>query len=232
MGECRTSREVDNIPTSRYSSTAVPTTRGADSRRTFIAVATELIRRNGYVATTVDEICARAGLTKGAFFHHFKTKDELGEACLVQWDQGAVAMEARAPFQSMSDARARAIGYMDFYIALFGNPNLLTSCLAGTTVQEVADSNPPLRDAANACFVNAGGRFCALLDAACRGARPRVDTASLASLWMATIQGSLILSKASQDGAVVRKNLEHVKSYIAAHIPLRSKRRGIKGAAS
>lgn len=208
------------------------TPRGADSRATFIAVATELIRRNGYVATTVDEICARAGLTKGAFFHHFKTKDELGEACLSAWDQSAAAMEARAPFQTISDVRAQAIGYMDFYIALFDNPNLLKSCLAGTTVQEVADTNPPLRDAANACFVNAGGRFRALLDAACRGARPRVDTASLAALWMATIQGSLILSKASQDGAVIRKNLEHVKAYIAGHIPRRSKRRGIKGAAS
>jgi hypothetical protein len=44
---------------------------------------------------------------------------------------------------------------MDFYIAMFDDPAIVKSCLAGTTVQEVADSNGPLRDAANVCFVNA-----------------------------------------------------------------------------
>lgn len=203
--------------------------RGAATRQNLIAVATDLIRRNGYMATTVDEICARAGVTKGAFFHHFETKDRLAEACLEQWDRGAAVMESRGAFQTVADARKRALGYMDFYIGIFDNPNLVKSCLAGTTAQEVADTNPPLRHAANVCFDNAIGRFQAFLDDACRGSRRRVDTASLAALWMATIQGSLILSKASQDAAVIRRNLEHVKTYIAGHLPPRSRRRPKQG---
>ncbi len=184
-----------------------------------MAVATELIRRHGYMATTVDDICARAGVTKGGFFYHFKTKDQLAEACLAQWDAGAAAMESRAPFQAAAQPYDRALGYMDFYISLFDNPALLTSCLAGTTVQEVADTHPSLRDAANVCFVNASGRFRALLDQASARRQPRVDTASLASLWMATVQGSLILAKASQNPSVIRRNLEHVRSYIASQLP-------------
>ena len=113
--------ELTNIPTSLYVS-GVPRDRGAETRETFVAVATDLIRRNGYTATTVDDICAGAGLTKGAFFHHFKTKDDLVSACLTQWDAGAAALEANGPFQTLTDPRQRALGYMDLYIAIFDDP--------------------------------------------------------------------------------------------------------------
>ena len=197
----------------------MPQERAAVTRNALIAAATELIRRNGYTATTVDEVCAQAKVSKGAFFHHFKTKDQLVEAALGRWDAGAAAMEANAPFHAAKTPRARVAGYMDLYISVFDNPAVMKSCLAGTTVQEIADTNTPLRDAAELCFSSARDRFKTLLDDACRGSRKRIDTASLASLWMATIQGSLILFKASQDPAVIRRNLQHVKSYIESQLP-------------
>jgi TetR/AcrR family transcriptional repressor of nem operon len=202
----------------------VPQQRAVATRAAIVSAASELVRRNGYTATTVDGICAQAQVSKGAFFHHFKSKDEAVEEALGQWDAGAAAMEARAPFQSARSPRARVLGYMDLYISVFDNPALMKSCLAGTTVQEIADTNTTLRDAAHVCFAGARDRFTALLDDACRGSRRRVDTASLAALWMATIQGSLILFKASQDAAVIHRNLEHVKTYIASQLPKGVKR--------
>ena len=44
-----------------------------------------VIRTKGYSATSVDELCAAAGITKDAFFHHFKSKDELGVAAADRW---------------------------------------------------------------------------------------------------------------------------------------------------
>ena len=44
-----------------------------------------LVRRQGYAATSVDEICAAAGVSKGAFFHHFASKEALGIAAAEQW---------------------------------------------------------------------------------------------------------------------------------------------------
>ena len=111
-----------------------------------------------------------------------------------------------------------ALACMDFYIGLFSNARLLKSCLVGTTVQEVSQTHRALRDAAHECFVGAEQRFKALLDAACGKRKRRPDTASLAQLWMATIQGSLILAKASQDESVIPRNLEHVKEYIEMQI--------------
>lgn len=189
-------------------------TRKTDTRDKLIRAGTELFRRNGYVATTVDEICQHADVTKGAFFHHFESKEALAEACLVQWDCQASAMEAAAPFQAIDDPLKKLLGSMDFYIGQFENPKLLKSCLAGTTVQDVSETHPTLRKAADACFVNAESRFAALLDAAGRSRGKRLDSASLARLWMATLQGALILSKASRDESVISSSLKHVKEYI------------------
>lgn len=209
---------LTNIPVSWYFYGVVQE-RAAATRHKLILAATELIRRKGYIATTIDHICEHSGVTKGAFFHHFKTKEELAEACLAEWDRMAAAMEEGAPFQRAADPRRRVLGYMEFFTGVFDDPKILKSCLAGTTAQEVADTNPPLRRAANVCFRNAEKRFQALLDDACKGARRPVDTASLATLWIAAVQGSLILFKASQDASVIRRNLEHVKQYIAGFLP-------------
>jgi TetR/AcrR family transcriptional repressor of nem operon len=204
----------------------VPQARAIATRSKLLQSATELIRRQGYAATTIDRVCADSGITKGAFFHHFKTKEELAEACLLAWDQMAAAREAGARFQRAADPRRKVLGYMEFFAALFDDPQTPKSCLAGTTVQEVAGTNPALRAAANLCFQNAGKRFQVLLDCACRTSRRRVNTASLASLWIATLQGSLILAKASRDAAVIRRNLEHVKQHIAGFLPRRGARKG------
>jgi TetR/AcrR family transcriptional repressor of nem operon len=209
---------LTNIPVSWYLLRVVQD-RAAATRQKLIQGATELIRKKGYVATTLDHVCQHSAVTKGAFFHHFKTKEELAEACLVAWDSMAAAMEEGAPYQRMASGRAKAIGYMEFFIGVFDDPKILKSCLAGTTAQEVSDTNPALRDAANVCFQNAEKRFQALLDDACKTLRKPVDTASLAALWVATIQGSLILFKASQDPFVIRRNLKHLKQYIAGFLP-------------
>jgi TetR/AcrR family transcriptional repressor of nem operon len=185
-----------------------------NAREKLIASATELVRRNGYVATTVDEICAEAGVTKGAFFHHFASKEALAEACLETWTRNFMAMIDAAPFHSIGDPVEKLIGCMDFFIAALGNPQFVKSCLAGTVVQEVSESHPVLRAGAQACFAAGEQRVRDLLDAVCRARGLELDTTSIAKLWVGTIQGSFLLAKASRDDAVVATSLGHVKRYI------------------
>ena len=127
---------------------------GENAREKLLVAGTDLFRRHGFVATSVDQICTEAGVTKGAFFHHFDTKEALAEACLAAWDERFKAMFAAAPFQSIDDPLERLLTAIDFFVAVFSNPQMHKSCLAGTTVQEVAETHPVLRDAAQACFAS------------------------------------------------------------------------------
>ncbi len=53
-----------------------------ETRLNILQKAFDLIYKNGYQTTSVDEIIATTQVTKGAFYYHFKTKDEMGLAIL------------------------------------------------------------------------------------------------------------------------------------------------------
>jgi TetR/AcrR family transcriptional regulator, transcriptional repressor for nem operon len=44
------------------------------SKEKLLDAALQVIRTKGYTATRIEDICEAAGLTKGSFFHHFKSK--------------------------------------------------------------------------------------------------------------------------------------------------------------
>lgn len=193
--------------------------RSEATKRNLIGAATELVRRKGYNATSVDDICQQAGITKGAFFHHYSSKEALVEAALSAWHDGVAEQLKDAPFQRLKDPRKRVLGFMDFFIAAFSQPEMLKSCLAGTTVQEAAETHPRLRDAANHCFSGLEQSFGTLLAEATSSSRKKPDIAGLASLWVAVMQGSLILYKASRDEQVIARNLTQIRDHIAAQLP-------------
>jgi TetR/AcrR family transcriptional regulator, transcriptional repressor for nem operon len=210
---CSGTTPLDTIPTGRYV-VGMPKIVGESAREKLLTAGTDLFRRQGFVATSVDEICTEAGVTKGAFFHHFQTKEALAEACLAAWDERFKAMFAAAPFQAIDQPLEKLLAALEFFAGLFDDPNMLKSCLAGTTVQEVAETHPVLREAAQNCFLSGERHFQALLNDACCARGLKLDTASLARLWMATMQGSFLLCKASGDPSIVSTNLRHFTHYI------------------
>jgi TetR/AcrR family transcriptional repressor of nem operon len=192
----------------------MPKEHAENCREKLLEAGTELFRRRGYLGTTVDDICNAARVTKGAFFHHFETKEMLAEACLSAWEQRITNLHAAAPFQAVADPREKLFACIDFFIGVFSNPDMVKSCLAGTTAQEVSESHPVLRDAAQACFAKGEAHFQKLLDAASEQAGLALDTASLSQLWMATLQGSILLAKASREDSVIPENLRHFRRYM------------------
>ena len=84
-------------------SAAPVTPKGAATRAFLLQVAAEMFAERGYVETTMAELIARSGLTKGAFYFHFSSKDQLALAVIEekqrQWVdsvQAAISAESRA----------------------------------------------------------------------------------------------------------------------------------------
>lgn len=59
--------------------------KGEETKEKILKFATECFSEKGYDATSVDEICKRAGISKGGFFHHFPTKQALFMEILNNW---------------------------------------------------------------------------------------------------------------------------------------------------
>ena len=65
-----------------------PQQRGEETRSNILTAATECFAQHGYDATGVNEICQRAGVTKGAFYHHFPSKQAVFTELLNRWLDG------------------------------------------------------------------------------------------------------------------------------------------------
>ena len=59
----------------------IPQDQAEASKELFLRAATQLINEQGYLGASVEKISARLNVTKGAFYHHHQTKDELVVAC-------------------------------------------------------------------------------------------------------------------------------------------------------
>jgi AcrR family transcriptional regulator len=68
------------------------TSRGVETQHTILNTALELFSKNGYDATSVAEICTQANISKGAFYHHFPSKQELFLVLLRTWLQDVDGM--------------------------------------------------------------------------------------------------------------------------------------------
>ncbi|MER5637814.1 ScbR family autoregulator-binding transcription factor [Kitasatospora sp. NPDC002227] len=75
------------------------------TRREIIKAAAEVFERRGYAAATMAEIIAAAGVTKGAVYFHFASKEELAQAVIdVQSDWVDTGLEPAPGFQAVIDA--------------------------------------------------------------------------------------------------------------------------------
>ena len=178
--------------------------------------AINVVRQKGYAATTVEDICASAGLTKGSFFHHFKSKEQSILAATDRWNDFAEKLFAEAAYRNASDPRDRVLGYVDLRIEMMRGDLADITCFLGTLVQETYATSPAIRAACGHGIDLHADVVAHDIAAAKTLHAPGADwqPASLARFTQATIQGAFVLAKASGDPDVATDCLRHLRRYL------------------
>jgi TetR/AcrR family transcriptional repressor of nem operon len=186
------------------------------TKEKLLEAAQQLMLAKGFPATTVDEICAAAGFTKGSFFHYFESKEQLGKEVLDRFHCSVQQRIQQGSFRKKSDPLQRVYGYVDRFIEMSKNPELPSGCLLGNFTQELSDTHPEIRSLCAQRFAEWAAVFKQDLDEAKAkyASTAPFDTQSLAEYLIAVLEGSLILAKAKQDRGVFEQNLQHFKRYI------------------
>lgn len=176
-----------------------------------------MIRKKGFSGTTVDDLCKAAAVTKGAYFHHFDSKEALGVAAAQFWTETTSALFADAPYHAPDDPLERVLAYVEFRKAIIDGAPAEFTCLAGTMAQETYESFPAIRDAcAKSIFSHAATlepdiQSAMIAHGLSEGAW---SAQSLARHTQAVLQGAFILAKATGDREVARESVDHLKRYI------------------
>jgi TetR/AcrR family transcriptional repressor of nem operon len=187
-----------------------------ESRLRLLSAAVHTIRSKGYAATTVDDICREAGVTKGSFFHHFKTKDDLALAAVRHWEKATGAFFASAPYHQAQNPFDRLLGYLDFRAAILTGELPDYTCLLGTLVQETYFTHPQLRAACEQALASHIQVLSRDVQAAkdLYGADAAWTAESVVTFIQAVLQGSFIFAKATQGPEVTRECIEHLRRYL------------------
>lgn len=115
--------------------------KAAATRLNILHKAFELIYAKGYQTTSIDEIIATTKVTKGAFFYHFKSKDEMGLAIINEVLKPTMEESFIKPLENAMEPIA--VIYQMIYDLLLNNEflKLEYGCPAGNLTQEMTPWN-------------------------------------------------------------------------------------------
>jgi len=187
-----------------------------DTKTKLLDAGMQVIRCKGYAATTVDDLCREAGVTKGAFFHHFKSKEDMAVASAAHFGAMAEGLFSHAGYRDLADPLDRLLGYVDFRKSILRGEVSNFTCLLGTLVQEAYETNPAIRAACDQ-YISA---HAATVEAdiaevmRVRGMVPGWSASSLALYIQSVLQGSFILAKAKHGPAVAADCIDHLRRYL------------------
>jgi TetR/AcrR family transcriptional repressor of nem operon len=169
----------------------------------------------GYPATTVDEICEAAGVSKGSFYHFFKSKQELALAMLEHHTAGTMeTLEAGLDLTGLSGAE-RAIRYVQ-HVEQGAEETWREGCLIGSFALELAETNPEIRARISQIFRDLADHFERIFTPLCQAHRgPRTPAPrELAEQFIAVIEGGVVLSRAHMDRRFVPQAIRCFRRYL------------------
>jgi AcrR family transcriptional regulator len=94
-------------------------------RAQLFEAALQVCAEKGYFNTRVEDIAQRAGLSKGALYHHFSSKQELFLALFSEMMEGFIALMTRAMEQSPSASQALRAAVRQFVEGFEQQPGLM-----------------------------------------------------------------------------------------------------------
>lgn len=185
-----------------------------DAKAKLLDAALSVIRSKGLAATSVDDLCRAAEVTKGGFFHHFPSKEALAVAAAAHFGEMAEGL-FDAPWREAADPAARVLGYVALRREIIRGETADFTCLLGTMVQEAYASAPAIRAACEAGIRGHALRLAPDIVAALEAAGPAdVDAEGLALHVQAVIQGAFILAKATGEASVAAASIDHLTRYL------------------
>ncbi|EDT41832.1 TetR/AcrR family transcriptional regulator [Burkholderia ambifaria] len=177
----------------------------AATRARVVEVAAQTFARNGIRATGVAEIMAAAGLTHGAFYRHFESKEQLvAEACAVTLESLVGSAESVA-----GQEQGRFLSHLESFLTSDCNDGGLAGCPFVAMGSELARADAETRRIATE-------GFCNLVDLiATRYSHMSGESARAAAIYtLTTMIGAVTMSRIVDDSALSNQIIETAKAHL------------------
>jgi TetR/AcrR family transcriptional regulator, transcriptional repressor for nem operon len=193
---------------------------GTATRTRILDAAQRIVLERGFAATSVDAVLAEASVTKGAFFHHFRSKAELGRALVERY--AAADVRILDEFMAVAEARSddpaeQLVTFLHQFEHSVGElAAQQPGCLFVSFIYESELGNDATADIISATIRLWRTRLLEKLQSAVAVHPPAaaVDLPSLADQVFTTFEGAFILTRAMRDPSLLPAQLAHLRHYL------------------
>jgi len=196
------------------------TTEPADTRTRILDYAEEAVLEKGFEATSIEEIVASVGISKGGFFYHFKDKNALARALLERYisaeDRLYDDLFGRARELNEDPLHAMLIGLKLLAELLDDMPNGHPGCVIAATAYQDRLFDKGVRDLNRDAILGWRQRFRGMFEeiAAQHPPREAVDLDALGDMVSSVVEGALVLERALGEKGTVAAQIIQLRTYV------------------
>lgn len=190
------------------------------TRNKILDAAEALVFSRGYGATSVDAVIEHARISKGTFFYHFKTKQDLAKALVERFYQRDMDIFSKL----MGRARELSTDPLQQFVLFVGLledwtrtlPSDHPGCLFAAFLYQNESLEKQVTDACSAGLVGWRQELGAQIREISKvySSHMPVDANTLADVFMSVLQGAFIFSRATRDPKVIASHLTHFRNYL------------------
>ena len=192
--------------------------RSFETRKRILSESARLFSVRGYHDTKVDQIIKAAKVTSGAFFHHFKGKEDLAFAVIdYHMEERRRTLDRIEKSVGASDPLERVFRRLDAVGQMVvRRRNRKGGCLIGNLSLALSDTHPAFRKRLGECFDEMALEFQSHLDEAAgnSGLSGNQDTKEMARYIVSVIEGAIMLTRTHCDVHLIERQLQHLKDDI------------------
>ena len=173
----------------------------------------------GYSSTSVDELCESAGVSKGSFYHFFKSKEELGIALLDDFHDKVRNGFLSGDFIKIKDPQKRMLA---FFKHTEENAHLFwgNGCLLGSFASDLAETNEQIRKKVSSMLDDIAVSISKIFNkfSELYPENKNLEAKKLAENYIMMIEGAIVLCKAHHDNKFLDRALVSFRENVEAQI--------------
>ena len=190
--------------------------RAVQTRKKILREAAQLFALKGFHDAKVSELIKRAEVTSGAFFHHFKGKEDLAFAVIdhhmEERRQTLDRIEHELPGLDGGDPLELAFRRLDAIGELVvRRRNRKGGCLIGNLATAMSDTHPVFRKRLGECFDEMAAEFETHLLEAAADRDLNVDCREISLHIVSAIEGAIMLSRTKRNTGLFQQQVQHLK---------------------
>ncbi len=197
------------------------TVRGTRTKDRVIEAAFQLIHRQGFHNTSLEDILRQSGVGKGNFYHYFKSKDDLGYAILDRLALWATDELGRKVFASGGDPVEEIFHLLDHIALIQRQAMCVGGCPLGNLALEMSDIHDGFRRRIGEILAGWRDHISeAITRAQDRGQLARnVQTQRLAEFIIAGIEGAILSARVHKDPSILDGCFDELKTHVGMYRP-------------